>query len=291
MVVGHTVTAGVIEPRFGGKHISIDAGMLELYQGGHRVALEIEGDSLRAIHPDGKVPLPDHLDETNVFDYLREVAVVDPENVTVYSRLADEYLRRKDWIAARAVLEQLFRIPKPVPFTYRKELAETYTQLGEAEKAEAQNLAYLEGLKQVAESRPDNVHIINLLARFSLEKHLAMESAEKLLSKAIEKQPQNPSLLVTLGRIQLDGARFQQAVETLEKAVAVSPPGYETLYYLGLAYLGIGERQRARDAFEKAIEREPSRSEAREELRKLGISGSDSRPDPQAGIPLPAALR
>ncbi len=28
-------------------------GMLELYRGGHRVALEIEGDSFRAIHPGG----------------------------------------------------------------------------------------------------------------------------------------------------------------------------------------------------------------------------------------------
>ena len=42
MVVGHTLTSGVIESRFGGKHVSIDTGMLELYDGGHRAALEIE---------------------------------------------------------------------------------------------------------------------------------------------------------------------------------------------------------------------------------------------------------
>ena len=53
--MGHTVTEGVIEPRFGGKHVSADVGMLELYGGGHQVALEIEGDQLRAIHPLGKV--------------------------------------------------------------------------------------------------------------------------------------------------------------------------------------------------------------------------------------------
>ncbi|MGH9337482.1 MAG: metallophosphoesterase, partial [Vicinamibacteria bacterium] len=55
-VVGHTPTSGVIESRFGGKHISIDTGMLEIYHGGHRIALEIENDALHAIHDGGKVP-------------------------------------------------------------------------------------------------------------------------------------------------------------------------------------------------------------------------------------------
>ena len=88
MVVGHTVTKGFIESRFGGKHISIDAGMLELYRGGHQVALEIEGNNLRAIHPLGKVSIPNDLDETTLFDYLVEVAAVDPENLDVLGQLA-----------------------------------------------------------------------------------------------------------------------------------------------------------------------------------------------------------
>ena len=88
MVVGHTSTGGFIESRFGGKHISIDAGMLELYRGGHQVALEIEGHSLRAIHPLGKVAIPNGLDETTLFDYLVDVAAVDPENLDVVGQLA-----------------------------------------------------------------------------------------------------------------------------------------------------------------------------------------------------------
>ena len=88
MVVGHTVTQGFIESRFGGKHISIDTGMLELYRGGHQVALEIQGNTLRAIHPLGKVTIPNDLDETTLFDYLVEVAAVDPENLDVRGQLA-----------------------------------------------------------------------------------------------------------------------------------------------------------------------------------------------------------
>ena len=62
--------------------------MLELYRGGHQVALEIEGHNLRAIHPLGKISIPNDLDETTLFDYLVEVAAVDPENLDVLGQLA-----------------------------------------------------------------------------------------------------------------------------------------------------------------------------------------------------------
>jgi hypothetical protein len=88
MVVGHTVTRGVIEPRFAGRHISIDTGMLELYDGGHRAALEIEDGRLRALHPEGEVELPGDLDERTLPLYLAAIAEVDPENRSVHERIA-----------------------------------------------------------------------------------------------------------------------------------------------------------------------------------------------------------
>ncbi|MFC2171559.1 hypothetical protein ACFLU6_02885, partial [Acidobacteriota bacterium] len=90
MVVGHTVTAnGVIEPRFGGKHLSIDTGMLHVYCGGHQVALEVVGDRYQAIHPDGKIELPAYLDESNLRAYLEAVAKIDPDNPTVREKLSE----------------------------------------------------------------------------------------------------------------------------------------------------------------------------------------------------------
>jgi hypothetical protein len=80
MVVGHTVTRGVIEPRFGGRHISIDTGMLELYGGGHRVALEIEDGRPRALYSGGEVELPADLGPRALSPYLAAVAEGDPEN-------------------------------------------------------------------------------------------------------------------------------------------------------------------------------------------------------------------
>jgi hypothetical protein len=88
LVVAHSVTGGFIEPRYGGKHVSVDTGMLEIYGGGHRVALEIVGDTLRALHPQGKVELPARLDASTLPQYLEAVASVDPQNETVLTLLS-----------------------------------------------------------------------------------------------------------------------------------------------------------------------------------------------------------
>jgi hypothetical protein len=118
IVVGHTMTRGVIEPRFGGMHISVDAGMLDFYGGGQLVALEIEGDELRAIHTGGKVTLPAYLDETNLLDYFLEVAAVAPDNVVVRIHIIDQYRSKGNLEVARQVLEELLGLGKTIPQRY-----------------------------------------------------------------------------------------------------------------------------------------------------------------------------
>jgi hypothetical protein len=56
MVIGHTVTtSGRITPRFGGRVVQIDTGMLtSVYNGGRPSALEIVGDKWTAIYEDGQ---------------------------------------------------------------------------------------------------------------------------------------------------------------------------------------------------------------------------------------------
>ena len=52
LVIGHTVALSQITPRFGGRVVQIDTGMLggKFYPGGQPAALEISGDSLAAIY-------------------------------------------------------------------------------------------------------------------------------------------------------------------------------------------------------------------------------------------------
>lgn len=272
MVVGHTVTQGVIEPRFGGKHISIDTGMLEIYDGGHQIALEIQDGVLSAIHPGGKLRLPDSLDETNFVTYLAEVAAVDENNLNVHVRLAESYWEQGDMDAARRTLEQLFRIPKPVPFRYHQTLGDAYAKLALDEKAREQYLLYLDGLRGMVESTPTNPHLKNLFARFCLDRNVALEAGEEMLRSALVDFPEHPSFLLTLGRLQLLRGQYREALESLEKSSQQGTPGYETYYHLGLAHLELGDTNKAREAFELALQSDPAGDGARQKLEKLGVA-------------------
>ncbi len=176
MVVGHTVTRGTVEPRFGGKHISVDVGMNELYRGGHQVALEIEGNVFYAVHSGGKIELPEFLDQRNYFDHLEKVAAVDPENVNVQQSLAEEYAARGDHERALLVLERLFQIDKAMPFRYRRILGDLYRKLDDEPKAREQYLLYVEELHALAEQTPNNPYLRNTLARFCIERCVVFRS-------------------------------------------------------------------------------------------------------------------
>lgn len=275
LVVGHTVTDGIIESRFAGRHISADTGMLELYQGGHQVALEIAGEELRAIHPLGKVPIPAKMDNDTLFNYLVAVAGVDRENVNVYSRLAGEFRARANLFAARDTLEQLFRIQKPVAFRLRKDLGDIYLELGQTEKAREQHLAYIRGLRGLIQVTPNNPHLKNLLARFCLDQNLELNLAEEMIQHALSDEPENATFLLTLGRVQVLLRQFPAAASTLEKAIDRGGGDYQAYYHLGVAYVGLRENDKARQSFQRALAENPAGAEAREALRKLDGQGEN----------------
>jgi hypothetical protein len=59
VVIGHTPAIGRITPRFGGRVVQIDAGMLagEFFPGGVPAALEMRGDAFTALYLDRREPL------------------------------------------------------------------------------------------------------------------------------------------------------------------------------------------------------------------------------------------
>lgn len=270
MVVGHTATDGVIEPRFGGKHISTDVGMLELYRGGHQVALEIEGDVFRAIHSGGAVQLPDYLDESTQFDYLVAVASVDTANVNVYDRLASEYRKRGNLEGARLAIEQLFRIDKSQPFRYRRVLGEIYREMGDEQKGREQDTLFIAGMKELIQTTPDNPHLKNVLARFCIKRNLELGLAEESIREALEAEPENPGFLLTSGRMHYALSQYEEAIQVLERLVDRGKADYETYYFLGLSFLGLDDAAGARRFLEIASRKNPERGEAQDALRALG---------------------
>ncbi len=269
MVVGHTVTSGVIESRFGGKHISIDCGMLDIYHGGHRVALEIVDDRLEAIHDRGKVPIPETMDETNFEDYVRAVAAVAPDNVDVQLKIVGFLQRQNRDDDAASLLLKLFETPGRVPFRYRDELGAYYESRNEPAKAREQYLAYVEGLGVLVDANPDNGNLANLLARYCVDKNLELDRADRVLARALDRAPGTPNFLLTQARLRIAQSEFAKALAILAGLGEDKTMGYEIHYFEGLAYVGLEDEDHARRAFEQAIEAAPTRNEARDELKKL----------------------
>jgi tetratricopeptide (TPR) repeat protein len=269
IVVGHTLTSGVIESRFGGKHVSIDTGMLDLYHGGHRIALEVEGDALRAIHDRGAVPIPEEMDENTFGTYVLAVSKVDPENVDVQLKVVDMLHQEGRTAGAAAILEKLFENPGLVPFRYRELLGSYYESRGEMDRAREQYLAYIDGLARLVEQSPDNLNLRNLLARFCIDKNLELDRAESTIEATIERSPASPSFLLTRARLYIARSQYREALAILESLPIEGVMGYDIHFFKGLAYLGLDDPGRARAAFEEAVAVEPGRAEARNELKKL----------------------
>ena len=85
IVVGHSVTSGVVWPRFDQRVILNDTG-IATYYGANKGLLELTAKGATAIYDDQKIPVPMLNSERE--DYLRAVILTDPENAYLKQRLA-----------------------------------------------------------------------------------------------------------------------------------------------------------------------------------------------------------
>lgn len=270
MVVGHTVTSGVIESRFGGKHVSIDTGMLNLYHGGHRAALVIEGDELKAIHDLGIVDIPEWMDESNFVTYVKAVSAVDPENVDAQLVLVDSLRKEGKDSQAIAILEKLFQRPELVPFRYRDFAGTYYEAQGDLQRARSEYLAYIDGLFELVSSNSGNLALANLLARYCIEKGLKLDLAAEVIDRALAEAPENDGFHLTEAQLFLARGQYEEALSALEEISKGIGLDYDVYVLTGRAYAARNDVDKAREAFESALQIDPEREEAKSELEKLG---------------------
>jgi len=77
MVIGHTVTEGLVMPHFGGRVLAIDVGLARVY-GGPPAALILEGGQAFALHRGKRLALPEGEGEP-VLSYVKEVSAMEPD--------------------------------------------------------------------------------------------------------------------------------------------------------------------------------------------------------------------
>ena len=107
--------------------------------------------------------------------------------------------------------------------------------------------------------------------RIQLARAVGGERAVQLLAEARALAPEDPNIPAELGRLYLESGRPDRALAEFGKALALAPNDPRALNNRGTALAALGQREAAVADFERALARDPCLSEARLNLRRLGV--------------------
>ena len=100
---------------------------------------------------------------------------------------------------------------------------------------------------------PENAMVLNYLGYSWLTRNIKLNEARTLIEKAVSKEPQNGSIVDSLGWVQYQTKDYLLAVETLEKAIRLSPGNSTISDHLGDAYWKVGRLREARFEWRHAL--------------------------------------
>lgn len=100
---------------------------------------------------------------------------------------------------------------------------------------------------------PENAMVLNYLGYSWLSRSIKLDQARKLIEKAAAKDPENGSIIDSLGWVQYKTQDIAAAVETLERAVRLSPGNSVISDHLGDAYWKSGRLREARFEWRHAL--------------------------------------
>jgi tetratricopeptide (TPR) repeat protein len=140
--------------------------------------------------------------------------------------------------------------------------------MGRKKEAEAE-------YKKVLRLSPSHAPALNNLAYLFLEENKGLPQALRYATRAFMIAPQDDSIRDTLGYVLLRNGRTEQGVRMLQKASESSPKNPSILYHLALAYNARGDSSKTMDNLQKALAlgEFPEASEAKALLEKIKKNG------------------
>ncbi len=180
-------------------------------------------------------------------------------------------------------------------YRYKRTVAELLEQLGEKEKA-------LDILEKMSESYPDSTELkfrmamllaeLDEMARaeslfalivqedstdaaaynnwgyFLATKGGDLDSAQKLVAKALELEPDNPLYLDSMGWIYFLKGDYRTAFDYVKRAVEGGVRDPEILEHMGEILLKLGQKEEALKYFRQALKIDPSKKELKEKIKR-----------------------
>ena len=173
---------------------------------------------------------------------LQSVAESEPDNLDALAALGDllrSSERYDESIAAYSeVIDQIDQ-NRPSNWFYYYLRAIAYERSKQWPLAEADFLKSLE-------LSPDQPRVLNYLGYSWVDMGMNLERALGMIERAVAAQPNNGSIVDSLGWAYYRLERYEEAVAVLEQAVRIEPQSAEINDHLGDAYWQVGRKREAR---------------------------------------------
>jgi tetratricopeptide (TPR) repeat protein len=143
------------------------------------------------------------------------------------------------------------------------ELAALYSRTGRYDEA-------LRRVVPLYNRNSDDASLANFYGYILAEKGESLDLAEKLVSKALAKDPQNGYYLDSLGWIRFKQGNSRAALDILLSAAEKAGDDPVIWEHIGDAYAELKERAKAREAYRKSLELDPKSRSAADKMKKLG---------------------
>jgi len=191
---------------------------------------------------------------------LQNASRLEPKNVDIYKTLGLIYLQQKKFKEAQGTYQLILDL-SPDDAEARFYLANIYEELKDRPRAVIE-------LKKSLEINPDYEEALNYLGYIYVEEGANLAEAERMIKKALARQPENGAFVDSLGWLYFKQGKIQEAVKELERAVFLmeDPVIYD---HMGDAYLKSGNLGGARTNWEKSLQLDPNQDKIKEKINKL----------------------
>ncbi len=179
---------------------------------------------------------------------LRKMAAERPDRTDALLRLGDMHRIAKRTDEALAAYDQaLARVKEPRARDWMMYYARSMVL-----DAKGDWLGAEAGLKKALELQPDQPSVLNYLGYSWIDRGQLLEEGKSMIEKALSLRPHDGFFTDSLGWALFKLGKSEQAVETLEKALELEPNDPSINDHLGDAYWAVGRKAEARFQWSRA---------------------------------------
>ena len=177
---------------------------------------------------------------------------MSPRSWTIRYLLGTAYNSVKNYKKAETSLIGALNM-RPDDVTTKTVLASVYDNLKKYDEADDLHL-------QILSKDPNNTTILNNYAYSLSVRGIMLKKALEMAQVAVNKSPDNPAYLDTLGWIYFKMGSIKKAQKFVKQSISLDDKSAEVLEHIGDIYIKMGEKELAKDFYQRALEAEEAKT-------------------------------